>query len=248
MNRSTTARVESSEISQKNDHKSTFVKTKIKRAIEFCESMSISYFKKNVFQFFEVNKNTEWNALNQNTSRRHHNDSEISKTRDRRTMISSRDICEMNRLLQTKDIEERNLTWEQLEWKMSMKCSDRTIQRAMRSMKYHKCVVCRKSWVSEILIKKRKTWAEDMLAAHLNKKNWYQVRFNDEVHFEYDSQDKIRIIRKLDERYCQDCIQKCSAPDEKDVKRQHCWTAVEHEFKSNIYFYEVSENTNDKMS
>ena len=39
--------------------------------------------------------------------------------------------------------------------------------------------------------------------------------------------------------YCQDCIQEHNEPVEKDKKRHHCWAAVGHNFKSEIYFYEV---------
>lgn len=34
----------------------------------------------------------------------------------------------------------------------------------------------------------------------------------------------------------------------KDRKRYHCWAAIGHEFKSDINFYEVTGNTNGKMS
>lgn len=49
-------------------------------------------------------------------------------------------------------------------------------------------------------------------------------------------------------RYCQDCVQEIDEPAEKDKKRYHCWVAVGHNFKSDIYFYEVPGNTNGKMS
>lgn len=114
MHISSIARIESSEAVQEDKNKTTPVKAKIKEAIEFCEDMSIPYFKKDVFQFFGVKNYTGWRSINQNSSRRHHNDPEISKTRGRRTMVSSRVIREKNRLLQTEGIEERNLTWEQL--------------------------------------------------------------------------------------------------------------------------------------
>ena len=43
-------------------------------------------------------------------------------------------------------------------------------------------------------------------------------------------------------------IQEHNEPAEKDKKRYHCWAAVGHNFKSEIYFYEVPGNTNEKMS
>jgi hypothetical protein len=68
------------------------------------------------------------------------------------------------------------------------------------------------------------------------------------VHFGWGSQGKLFTIRRPDERYCQDCIQHVDEPDVKDVKRHHCWAAVDHDFKSDIHFYNVSSNVNEKMS
>lgn len=49
-------------------------------------------------------------------------------------------------------------------------------------------------------------------------KDWYRVRFSDEVNFGYDPQGKLRIIRKPGEQYCPDCIQEDKEPNEKDKK------------------------------
>lgn len=87
-----------------------------------------------------------------------------------------------------------------------------------------------------------------MLAAYPEPEDWYRVLFSDEVHFGYGPQGKLHIIRKPGERYCQDCIQEADEPDENDKKRQDCWAAAGHNFKSDIYFYEVPTNSNGKMS
>ncbi len=87
-----------------------------------------------------------------------------------------------------------------------------------------------------------------MLERYPDKTNWNRVRFSDEVHFERDSQDKLFIIRRSDERYYQDCIQHVDESDAKDVKHHHCWATENHAFKSNIHFYHVSSNFNEKMS
>ena len=78
--------------------------------------------------------------------------------------------------------------------------------------------------------------------------DWHRVKFNDEVYYGYGPQSKLRIIRKLGERYCPDCIQKDKEPNKKDKKRHHCWDVIDYNFKSEIYFYEVPGNTNGKMS
>ncbi len=68
------------------------------------------------------------------------------------------------------------------------------------------------------------------------------------MHFGYGPQDKLNIIRKPGIRYCSDCTQEHNKLTEQDKKRYHCWEAVEHNFKSEIYFYEVPSNTKGKIS
>lgn len=87
-----------------------------------------------------------------------------------------------------------------------------------------------------------------MLAAYSEPEDWYWVWFSNEVRFGYGSQGKLHIIRKPGERYCQNCIQKANKLDKKNKKCHHCWAAIRHNFKSNIYFYEVSTNSNGKIS
>lgn len=74
------------------------------------------------------------------------------------------------------------------------------------------------------------------------------MRFSDEVHFEYGPQEKLHVIRKPGMRCCHSCIQENPEPVEKDKKCCHCWAAIDHDFKSDINFYEVAGNTNRKMS
>ena len=101
--------------------------------------------------------------------------------------------------------------------------------------------------MNEKAAKDHLNWAKVMLDKYLHPKDWHRVRFNDKVHFGYGTKDKLRIIHKAGMRYCQDCIEEVQEPTEKDKKRYHCWAAVGHNFKSDIYFYEVPGNTNGKM-
>ena len=55
------------------------------------------------------------------------------------------------------------------------------------------------------------------------------------------------IIRRSGTRYRQACVQHKDLPKNKDLKRKHCWAAVEYNFKFSIYFYETSSE-NDKLS
>ena len=96
--------------------------------------------------------------------------------------------------------------------------------------------------------KLRMKWSDAMLSRYPNAEDWKRVRFSDEVHFGWGPQGKLRIIRRLGERYCHDCIQEADEPDEAVKKRYHCWAAAGYDFKSDIYFYKVFGNFNGKMS
>lgn len=87
-----------------------------------------------------------------------------------------------------------------------------------------------------------------MKEKYFEEKDWLTIRFSDEVHYNYGSQGKIRIIRKSGQRYCRDCIQETDESTEKDLKKKHAWAAVSHDFKSDIFLYDVPGNINGKMS
>ena len=91
-------------------------------------------------------------------------------------------------------------------------------------------------------------WVTLILEKYSCSEDWYRVWFSDKVHFDYGTQDKLRIIRKSGICYYQNCIKEVQEPTKKDKKRYHYWAAVGHNFKSNIYFYKVPGNTNSKMS
>ena len=95
--------------------------------------------------------------------------------------------------METEGIEARSYTWEEWGFETGLECSARTVQRAMGTMVYHKCIVCRRVWVNEKTVKDRMNWASFMLERFLQPKYWCRVRFSDEVHFG-GLQDKLNII------------------------------------------------------
>ncbi len=231
------------------NHHDTPTKAKVQGAIEFCERMNIPYFKNDVFKTFGVSKHQGYQMLQPEASaRRRNNDPEHEETRGRKSLISDKDIREMERVLESEGFEARALTWEQLGFEVGLECSGDTIKRAMGTMNYHKCIACMKGWVSPSTATKRVEYAVIMLERYPEKEDWWPVRFSDEVHFEYGPQGKLRIIRKPGQRYCMNCIQEVNPLKDKDLKRQHCWAAVGHNFKSDIHFYDVPGNINGKLT
>jgi hypothetical protein len=229
-------------------HYSISNKVKIQRVIEFCEKMKILYYKENVFRTFNVSREMSYKILRNDLTRRTHNHFNHVKTRNRKSVISLSKIREMKKVLKKKEMKTRELIWKLFNYEVELNCTNRTIKNVMSKMSYYKCIICRKEWVNEFTAKRRLEWVTVIKKRYSDDDDWFRVRFSDEIHFEYDSQDKIFIIRKFDQRYCQDCIQKIDKVKEKYQKRKHEWTAMSHNFKSNMHLYDVSDNQNDKMN
>jgi hypothetical protein len=67
-------------------------------------------FKKDVFRTFNVDHRQEHEMLKESSSRRLRNDSERTKTRERKFIINPQKIREMKRILEEENIEARELT------------------------------------------------------------------------------------------------------------------------------------------
>lgn len=145
--------------------------------------MNIFYFKQNVFRVFEIIKHVDWKMLTQFNRTKHN--VENFEIRKRCFIITFQKIQKMKRILKTKNMKTRDLTWKQLNFEMKLKCNDRTIQQIMKIMNYHKCIACKKNWINESTIKRRVKWATVMKKKYFEKSNWYKMRFNDEMHYVY---------------------------------------------------------------
>ena len=71
----------------------------------------------------------------------------------------------------------------------------------MHTLDYHKCIACRKGWISKSLAKERIEYARRMLEQYPTKEYWRRVRFSNKVYFEYNLQGRLLIIYKKDQRY-----------------------------------------------
>lgn len=196
-------------------------------------------------------KSTIFDLYHDRTSRRPSSGPHKIAKRGRPSILSPTDIHTMEQILESHEFESRALTWEQLGYEAGLDVAGRTIQRAMGTMDYHKCIACRKGWVNNRTKQRRLEWATLMLDRYPQPSDWKNIRFSDKCHFGWGQQGKLRIIRKPGERYCQDCIQEADPrgdPNQKDEKRLHTWAAIGWDFKSDMVFYEVPGNRNGKMS
>ena len=222
-------------------------KAMVQGTVSFLEAKGIPFYREDVFRHFGVSHTAGYKMLRTKTARRfdtlvHHN------PRHRPCAVTAEKLKEMEAILENQGIEARCLTWEQLGMEVGLNVSGCTIKSALETLKYRKCIACKKGWVNRQMVEKRVEYAHIMLEWYPRPEDWYHVHFSDEVHFGWGPQGKLLIIRKPGMRYCADCIQEEAQPMEKDKKRFHCWAAIGYNFKSPIYFYDVPGNTNGKMS
>lgn len=231
-------------------HHDTPKKAMVRGTISFLESQKIPYFKSRVFHHFDLPRRSGYRVLDEENARRHHNNPDIQEQRGRKPVLSSKDLLAMEKLIWDCGFKARTLTWKSLlhAARIEKTCSTRTIQRAMETLDYRKCIACPKSWVSQANAQKRVQYAQIMLEKYPQPENWHHIRFSDEIHFGFGPQGRIRVIRRPGERYCPDCLQERRPPAEKDLKRLHAWAAIGYNFKSELVFYEVPGNSNGKMS
>jgi transposase len=222
-------------------------RARIQGTIDYFRARGIKGRTADVFRFNGVTHATGYRILKRN-SRTLHNDNSLEESRGRKSLISKDKLKEMEYILETEGIAARAMTWQQLGLEVGLDVSGRTIQRALGSLEYSKCIACQRGWVNAKTAVRRLEWAKFMLNRYPSAEDWKRVRFSDEVHFGYGPQGKLRIIRKPGQRCCPDCIQEQNEPEEKDRKRMHCWAAIGFDFKSDIYFYTVPGNTNGKMT
>ena len=154
-------------------HYSTPTKASVWAAVHFADRMKLPYYKEDIFRTFNVSRTRGYEMLRNEdfSSRQLHNNPDHKETRGRKSLISSVKIREMERILEEEGIEARSLTWQQLGYEVGLDCSGRTIQRAMGTMDYHKCVSCKKGWVNERTAAKRVEWATFMLNKYPEKED-----------------------------------------------------------------------------
>ncbi|KAL0939836.1 HMG box protein [Colletotrichum truncatum] len=228
----------------------TPTKARVLGTISYLERYKIPYFKSRVFEHAGVSHRQGWQILNEGRARRHNGDTQTTERRGRKKVLSKEDLQAMEDLVWSRDFEAAALTWQSLAWEAGIhtSCSWRTIQRAIGTLGYRKCITCDKGWVSSDTAARRVKDAQVALEKRPRPQDWHDVRFADELLFSIGPQGKARIIRKPGERYCPECTQDRVLPKQKDVKRLHAWAAVGHGFKSSLIFYEGPTNTNGKIS
>lgn len=228
-------------------HYPTPVKARLRGTEAYLTNHHIPHCKMDLFREFGIrSKPRGWAILTSNSDRRHPE----HEKRGRPPIITPEDLRRMEELLWKYGFQARQLSWKALANEAGITASARTVERAMGTLHYRKCIACEKGWVSPSNAGRRVKAAQLALFYRPKPTDWHDIRWSDECHFTIGQQSgKIRIIRKPGERYCPDCIyHEPKKSDDEPVERYHVWAAVGWNFKSSLYFYHVPTNTNGKMS
>src|ERR1700722_16128777 len=146
----------------------TPTKAKVQGAVEYLHAKGRFGENEEVFKHFKVGHTRGYAMLNDNP-RRHHNNPEVQENRGRKPIIGAKELKTLEGMIKEHGFGVRAMTWEQLAFECDITDSDghppsgRTVQRAMGRMDYHKCIACKKGWVSPKIAKDREDWLLVML-------------------------------------------------------------------------------------
>ena len=236
-----------------NDHESqkhwtTPQKAKLKAEAEILDQ-SLVYSprgtrrtKRQLFKDQNVPRASGFQILKHSSIRRLVNDSNRKETRGRKSKLTESDVHHAEMIIWRYGREGRVLTWEELAQEADLDVSGRTLQRHLVTLGYRRCLACRRNFVGEEIAALRVKFAEEMLAKYPNPKDWYNVRFSDEVHLGFGPPGRIYVTRKPGESTCPDCIQQKNEPKREDEKKVNAWGACEYDFKSSLHFYDCGNN------
>ena len=160
-------------------HYPTPVEARLLGAYSFLEDHHIPYFKSELFAHFGVCKNRGWAILHNGLDRRYL----AIETRGRKPIITPADLQKMEEILWKYGFAARRLTWKALANEAKVEASSRTIERAMGTLQYRKCIACEKGWVSPSNAVRRVKAAHLALSYRPNPEDWYNIRWTHECYF-----------------------------------------------------------------
>nr|POF18079.1 putative gamma-glutamyl phosphate reductase [Quercus suber] len=214
-------------------------KVKIQAVCEWEASNGRTGYHEDVFRWAGVSHTRGWQLLRNPTSAAS-DDIPVIESRGRPSKLTPEDVHAVEQAIEEHGWSAKSMSWQAIATDVLHKeVSGRTLQRAMGTMEYYRCIVCKKGWVSKELAKARLEFAQAQLDLRPTSDDWRPVRFSDESSRGYGSAGKSWMIRRPGERICKDCIKIHGELAEGEKKCDHCWAAAGYKFKSKLVIYDA---------
>lgn len=234
-------------------HHDTPKKARVKGAVAFAQRQKERYgqdFSYNeIFETCQVSRTRGFEIV-KSFDRTFHNACE--ETRGRKKILTDIDLDKIEKLLWSEGFEARRLTYSQLlpAAGIDKEVHPQTIQRALGTRHWRKCIACPRAFVSRHHAEQRVEFARKSLEKRPAKEDYRDIVYSDEYHASCGDDRQVRILRKPGERYCPDCLYEQPSPKLKQEERfnAHFWGAIGYNFKSDLYDYRISTNNNGKMT
>ncbi|KAI9664428.1 MAG: hypothetical protein M1829_005821 [Trizodia sp. TS-e1964] len=188
-------------------HYQTPNKAALKSASEFCERNGIKHSKTALFREYGFSNSAGYRALKSTTTRSFTHPPYKKETRGVKNKITEEQIAIISEIIEERGGEGRELTWEQLAMAAGVDACRKTIKAALGNLQYGKYIACERKHISNSTAENRCNYARNMLEKYPEPKDWYRVRWSNEMHFGWEGpRGRHYIIRKPGERIRPDCI------------------------------------------
>ena len=108
---------------KEQQHWSMPIRVAIQKIAQFNEAHSILFYKNDLFHYYNVSKQTDYQILHKSASVCcYHNNFKQKETWRCKFFINVNFMCKMKHLLQEKKIEACTLTWAQLKYEIDLDC------------------------------------------------------------------------------------------------------------------------------
>ncbi len=124
------------------------MKARIQGAIDFLKSEGIKGKNEAVFRANSVSHATGYRIIRSSNPRTLKNDPTREETRRGHSKITLEQFRKMEKIPENEGLEGRSLTWMPLGFEAQVEASEATIQRAIGTLQYYKCLACQRSWQS----------------------------------------------------------------------------------------------------
>jgi len=155
-------------------HHTTPKKAGLLATFNYFQTHKIPFFKADLYRHFGVSQRRGWQILHDGHERQH---LEV-ETRGRKKLLTPANLLAMEKIIWQYGFQARTLSWQSLalEASISIPISSRTIERAMGTLDYRKCIACEKGFISPYNAKRRVAAAKLALQYRPRPENWHDIR------------------------------------------------------------------------